>query len=217
MEKIAFSTGQGLRQFTVMPFGLCNASTTFKRLMETVLRGLTYNACLVYLDDVIVISRTLQEHLVNQRKVFQRFREARLKLNPEKYQLLQKEVRYLRHIVSREGITTDPEKLKAVKEWPTPKNKHEVRSFLGLCTYYRQFISGFPNIAKPLTKLTKQKQSFQWSQRWKAPSRRPREPCVLPRFLPTPNQERCSSRTETPVISGLEECSPKYKMNRSEL
>jgi hypothetical protein len=79
------------------------------------------------------------------------------KLNPAKCQLFQKEVRYPGHTVSPEGITTDPEKLKAVREWPTPKNTRETRSFLGLCTYYRHFISGFANIAKPLTKLTEKK------------------------------------------------------------
>jgi hypothetical protein len=73
---------------------------------------------------------------------------------------LQEEVKYLGHIVSSEGISTDPEKLKAVREWPTPKDKHEIRSFLGLCTYYRRFIPGFANIAKPLTKLTEEKQAF---------------------------------------------------------
>jgi hypothetical protein len=78
----------------------------------------------------------------------------------EKCQLFQKDVWYLGHIVSPEGISTDPEKLKAVWEWPTPKNKHESRSFLGLCMYYRQFIPGIANIAKPLTKLTEQKQTF---------------------------------------------------------
>jgi hypothetical protein len=76
---------------------------------------------------------------------------------------LQKEVKYLGHTVSSEGISTDPQKLKAVREWPTPKDKHEIRSFLGLCTYYRRFISGFTNIAKPITKFTEQKQAFQWT------------------------------------------------------
>jgi hypothetical protein len=125
--------------------------------METVLRSLTYDSCLVYLDDVIVIGHTFQEHLLNLWKVFQRFQEARLKLNPEKCQLLRKEVQYLGHTVSPERITTDPEKLKAMQEWPNPKNRHEIRSCLGLCTYYRRFIPSFPNIAKPLTKLTEQK------------------------------------------------------------
>jgi hypothetical protein len=92
----------------------------------------------------------------------QRFREARLQLTTEKCQLFQKEVRHLGYIVSHEGITTDPEKLKAVKEWPTPKNKHEISSFLGLLIYYRRFISIFSNIAKPLTKLI-EKQAFQWT------------------------------------------------------
>jgi hypothetical protein len=78
-QKTAFSRGQGLWQFTVMHFVLCSAPDTFERLMETVLRGLTYNACLVYLDDVIIIGRTFEEHLLNLRKVLERFREARLK------------------------------------------------------------------------------------------------------------------------------------------
>jgi hypothetical protein len=162
-DKTAFSTGQGLWHFTVMPFGFCNAPATFERLMETVLRGLTYDACLVYLDDVIIIGRTFQEHL-NLQKVFQRFREVRLKLNQGKCQLLQKEVKNLGHIVSPEGISTDHEKLNAVREWPTPKDKHEIRSFLILFTYYRRFISGFAYIAKPLTRLTEEKDAFQWTQ-----------------------------------------------------
>ena len=162
-EKTAFSTGQGLWQFTVMPFGLCNAPATFERLMESVLRGLTYDACLVYLDDVIVVGRNFQEQLDNLRKVFQRIREARLKLNPGKCQLFQKEVRYLGHVVSASGIATDPEKLEAVKSWPPPTDKHQLRSFLGLCTYYRRFILGFADIAKPLTRLTEEKRKFEWS------------------------------------------------------
>jgi hypothetical protein len=115
------------------------------------------------LDYVIVIGRTFKEHLPNLQNVCQRFREARLKLNPEKCQLFRREVRYLGHIVSPEGISTDPEKLTAVHKWPTPKNKHDTRSFLGLCTYYRRFISGFADIAKPLTKFTEHKRSFQWT------------------------------------------------------
>jgi hypothetical protein len=103
-EKTAFSTSQRLWNFTVMPFGLCNAPATFKGLMETVLLGLTYYAYLVYLDDMIIIGRTFQEHLFNLRKVFERFREARLTLKTGKYQHLQKEVKYLGHIVSPEGI-----------------------------------------------------------------------------------------------------------------
>jgi len=162
-EKTAFSTGQGLWKFTVVPFGLCNAPATFERLMESVLRGLTYDACLVYLDDVIVSGRTFQEQLDKLRKVFQRIRAAHLELNSAKCQLFRKEVRYPGHIVSPSGVTTDPVKLEAVKSWPRPNDKHQLRSFLGLCTCYRRFISGFADIAKPLTRLTKEKRKFEWS------------------------------------------------------
>jgi hypothetical protein len=89
----------------------------------------------MYLEDVIMIGRTFQEHLLNLRKVFQWFQEACLKLNLEKCQLFLKEVRYLRHIVSPVGITTDPEKLRAIREWLTLKNKHEIRGLLSLCIY----------------------------------------------------------------------------------
>jgi hypothetical protein len=160
MEKTTFSTGQVLCQFTIMLFGFCNAPATFERRMETVLRGLPYDSCHVYLEDVIVTGRTFQVHLLNLRKLF---REGHLKLNPRKCKYLQKEVRYLGHTVSSERIITDFEKLKAALELSTPKNKHEIRSFLGLCTSYIRFISGFSDISKPLTRLIEQKQSFQWT------------------------------------------------------
>ncbi|GBN34188.1 Retrovirus-related Pol polyprotein from transposon 297, partial [Araneus ventricosus] len=152
-EKTAFTTGQGLWQFKVMPFGLCNAPATFERLMETVLRGLTTEACLVYLDDIIIVRRTFQEHLNNIRKVFQRLQKANLKLSPKKCRFFQKEVSYLGHIISEDGFKTDPEKTKAVVDWPRPETLHDLRSFLGLCTYYRRFVRNFSAIARPLHKL----------------------------------------------------------------
>jgi hypothetical protein len=162
-EKTAFSTGHGLWQFTVMPFGLCNAPATFERLMESVLRGLVYDTCLVYLDDIIVMGRTFLEHLDNLRKVFQRLRGANRKMNPVKCRLFRKEVRYLGHIVSPQGVTTETEKLEDVRCCPQPMDKHQLRSFLGLCTYYRKFISGFADIAKHLPQLTKERRPFHWS------------------------------------------------------
>jgi hypothetical protein len=126
-EKTAFLMGQGLWNSTVMPSGFCKASVTFERLMEIILTVLTYGSRLVYLYDVIVIGRKFQEYLLNLRKVFQRF----LTLNPKKCQLFRKKYS-TSSIVSPEGITIDSEKLKAIREWPTPKNKHEIRSFLGL-------------------------------------------------------------------------------------
>ncbi|GFX90120.1 retrovirus-related Pol polyprotein from transposon 17.6 [Trichonephila clavipes] len=131
-EKTAFTSGQGLWQFKVMPFGLCNAPATFERLMETVLKGLTFEACLIYLDDVIIGGRTFEEHLQNIRKVLSKLRDVNLKLNPSKCKFFQKEVNYLGHIISAEGVRTDPEKVSAVKNWKRPENLRELRSFLGL-------------------------------------------------------------------------------------
>ncbi|GFW79739.1 retrovirus-related Pol polyprotein from transposon 17.6 [Trichonephila clavipes] len=163
-EKTAFTSGQGLWQFKVMPFGLCNAPATFERLMETVLKGLTFEACLIYLDDVIIGGRTFEEHLQNIRKVLSKLSDANLKLNPSKCKFFQKEVNYLGHIISAEGVRTDPEKVSAVKNWKRPENLRELRSFQGLCTYYRKFVKGFSNIARPLHKLTESKQKFQWTK-----------------------------------------------------
>ncbi|GFW22938.1 retrovirus-related Pol polyprotein from transposon 17.6 [Trichonephila clavipes] len=165
-EKTAFTSGQGLWQFKVMPFGLCNAPATFERLMETVLKGLTFfEACLIYLDDVIIGGRTFEEHLQNIRKVLSKLSDANLKLNPSKCKFFQKEVNYLGHNISAEGVRTDPEKVSAVKNWKRPENLRELRSFLGLCTYYRKLLKGFSNIARPLHKLTESKQKFQWTKR----------------------------------------------------
>ncbi|GFV94669.1 retrovirus-related Pol polyprotein from transposon 17.6 [Trichonephila clavipes] len=108
--------------------------------------------------------RTFEEHLQNIRKVLSKLRDANLKLNPSKCKFFQKEVNYLGHIISAEGVRTDPEKVSAVKNWKRPENLRELRSFLGLCTYYRKFVRGFSNIAGPLNKLTESKQKFQWTK-----------------------------------------------------
>lgn len=162
-EKTAFSTHVGLYQFEVMPFGLCNAPSTFERLMESVLRGLQWQICLVYLDDVIVFSHTFEEHVERLQLIFDRIKEAGLKLKPGKCHMLQQRVNYLGHVVSDEGVHTDPEKIRKVKEWPVPMSVHEVRSFLGLASYYRRFVPDFAALASPLHKLTEKGREFHWS------------------------------------------------------
>ncbi|CAK1579090.1 unnamed protein product [Parnassius mnemosyne] len=122
-EKTAFSTGKGLWQFKVMPFRLCNAPATFERLMKLVLTGLIGDACLVYLDDIIIVGRTFEEHLQNLERVLMKIQSANLKLSPKKCSLFKRQVSFLGYVVSEEGIRTDPEKIVAVEEWPVPKDK----------------------------------------------------------------------------------------------
>ena len=136
-------TQDGLFEFNVMPFGLCNAPATFQRLMDCVLAGLQWQSCLVYLDDVIILGRSFPEHLNNLRVVFDRLREAGLKLKTSKCTFCQKEVVFLGHIVSEEGVSTDPAKVQAITSWPIPTNQKQVQQFLGLCNYYCRFIQDF--------------------------------------------------------------------------
>ena len=111
--------------------------------MDRVLAGLPWETCLVYLDDLIVHAKSFQEELERLRNVFSRFREAGLKLSPGKCHLFQEEVIYLGHVVSKRGVATDPAKVKAVADWPVPRNAKEVRTFVGFCSYYRWFARGF--------------------------------------------------------------------------
>ncbi len=146
-----------------MPFGLCNAPATFERLMDRVLARLPPTVAMVYIDDILVPGRIVQQQIDNLKQVFQRLREAKLKLSPKKCSLFQKEVRFLGHVISRQGITTDPGKVMTVQSWPQPTSVKELSSFLGLCSYYRKFISGFASIAQPLHQLTEKGRRFGWT------------------------------------------------------
>ncbi len=162
-QKTAFCNPSGLFEFKVMPFGLCNAPATFQRLMDLVLAGLHWSHCLVYIDDIVILGRSYDEHLANLGAVFARIRDAGLKLQPAKCAFLQKQVRYLGHIVSEEGVAVDPTKVDKVAAWPIPTSAREVLQFLGLASFYRRFISNFATIAKPLHRLTERTTTFQWT------------------------------------------------------
>ena len=161
--KTAFVTNRGLYQFRVMPFGLCNAPATFERLMETVLFGLQWDICLIYMDDIIVFGKSFEDMLKNLDVVFSRLAAAGLKLKAKKSNLFAKQVEFLGHLVSDKGVSTDPRKIQIIKDWQEPTNVAELRSFLGLCSYYRKFIKNFASVAKPLHKLTEKGKKFVWS------------------------------------------------------
>lgn len=163
-EKTAFSSSQGLFQFTVTPFGLATSPSVFERLMEDVLRGLQWEECLLYMDDIIVPGSSFEEEIERLEHVFQRMREANLKLKPSKCFLFQKSVKFLGHVVSEEGIQTDPDKTTAVQNWPRPRNAKEIKSFLGLCSYYRKFVRNFADIARPLHKISLKNPKFTWTE-----------------------------------------------------
>ena len=162
-EKTAFCTQEGLFEFNVMPFGLCNASATFQRLMDCVLAGLQWSSCLVYIDDIIIVGRSFEEHLHHLQQVLDRLKSAGLKIQPSKCHFLQKKVNFLGHIVSSEGVSPDPSKTSRVKEWPTPHSVLEVQQFLGLANYYRRFVKNFATIAKPLHQATEKNKQFTWT------------------------------------------------------
>ena len=163
-DKTAFVTHKGQFNWTCMPFGLTNGPATFQRLMNLALKGLAWKDCLVYLDDIIIWSKNFDEHLERLRAVFERLRLAKVKLKRKKCHFLQQSIRFLGHIVSSEGIQTDPEKTKAVQEWPTPKDVAEVRSFLGLASYYRRFIQDFAVKSEPLRRLLQKSEEFEWTE-----------------------------------------------------
>ena len=120
-EKTAFVTPFGLFQFRVMPFGLCNVPATFQRLMERVLAGLHWMTCLVYLDDISIFSRSVETHVKQLKEVLERLKIAGLKIRPKKCHLFQTSVQYLGHVISAEGIRTDPQKVACVSNWPVPR------------------------------------------------------------------------------------------------
>ena len=162
-EKSAFVMRGGLYQWTVMPFGLCNAPSTFERLMENIMCGLQWESLLVYLDDVIIFGKTIEEEMSRMREVFRRLRQAHLKLKPKKCMLFQKSVLYLGHVVTPDGIATNPEKIRDIVDWPIPTCVKDVRSFLGLASYYRRYVKGFCEFAKPLHDLTRKSVVFHWT------------------------------------------------------
>ena len=150
-------------EYLVMPFGLCNAPATFQRIMNTILRDGLDKFVLVFLDDILIFSRTQEEHEQHIRSVLSRLRSEKLFGRIQKCDFYQTEVEYLGFDVGAYGVKPSLSKVKAVAEWPTPSSVKDIRSFLGLASFYRKFIRHFSEIAAPLTDLTKKGRAEIWS------------------------------------------------------
>lgn len=152
-EKTAFICPVGFYQFQRMPQGICGAPSTFQRVMEKTVGDMNLLEVLVYLDDLIIFGRTLEEHEERLLKVLDRLQSEGLKLSLDKCTFCQTSVSYVGHIVSQDGVSTDPSKIDAVKSWPRPQNVSELRSFLGFCGYYRRFVKDYSKVSYPLNQL----------------------------------------------------------------
>lgn len=155
IEKTAFVVNNGHYEYVRMPFGLKNAPSTFQRVMDNVLRDHLYKSCFVYMDDIVIFSKSLQEHLIHTKQIFNKLRQYNLKVQLDKSEFLRKEVGFLGHVITADGIKPNPAKVKAVLEYPLPKNIKEIRAFLGLVGYYRRFIRNFAKVVQPLTRCLK--------------------------------------------------------------
>jgi hypothetical protein len=163
IAKTAFRTRYGHYEFLVLPFGLTNAPATFMTLMNDIFRQYLDEFVIVYLDDILIYSKTKEEHLQHVRLVLETLRKHHLYAKAKKCELIRNKVKYTGHYISEEGITVDPRKITTIQDWPAPTNVSETRSFLGLASYYRKFVQGFSAIATPLTTLLHKDKPFQWT------------------------------------------------------
>ncbi|XP_075110082.1 uncharacterized protein LOC142181216 [Nicotiana tabacum] len=163
ISKTAFRTRYGHYEFLVMSFGLTNAPAAFMDLMNRVFEPFLDTFIIVFIDDILLYSKSKEDHAEHLRIALQTLKKNELYAKFSKCELWLQSVAFLGHVVSSEGIKVDPQKTEAVKNWPRPTTPTEIRSFLGLAAYYRRFVEGFSSLAAPLTKLTQKAVKFQWS------------------------------------------------------
>ena len=188
-SKTAFLTRYGLYQYRRMPFGLCNAPATFQRAMALVLRGMSWEEVLAYLDDVILLGKSFEDALKTIINVFERFRKYNLKLKAKKCVLFQKEVLYLGKVVSDKGISPNPVSVQKVLNWPAPSSFKEVERFVGLVNYHRSHIKDFAELTEPLYALLKKGAVFHWSTECKSSFTRLKDALVTSPVLAFPKPD----------------------------
>ena len=164
IPKTAFRTRYGHYEFMVMPFGLTNAPATFQYLMNSIFQDFLDDFVIVYLDDIMIYSKTYEDHLIHLEKVFTKLQENKLYAKLRKCEFAKQEVQYLGHIVSENSIKPEEDKIKAIKDWKQPQNQKDVMSFLGLANFYRKFIDNFSKRSIALTKLIGKNSKFQWNK-----------------------------------------------------
>ena len=161
--KTAFRTKYGHFEYLVMPFGLRNAPATFQSFINSVLRPYLEKFVILYLDDILIFSKNLEEHHDHVRQVLKKLIENNLYAKLTKCEFDKSEVEFLGYVISGTGVSTDPKKIKSIKEWPVPQCVKDVQRFVGLCNYYRRFVENFADIAKPLHQLTRKNVQFKWT------------------------------------------------------
>lgn len=161
--KTAFKTKYGVYEWLVLPFGLTNAPSTFMRLMNHTLRAFIGKFVIVYFDDILVYSKNLDEHINHLKCVLEVLRKEKLYANIKKCSFCMERVVFLGYVISAKEIEVDEEKIKSIKEWPTPKSVTEVRSFHGLASFCRRFVKNFSTLVAPLTEIIKKSVGFKWS------------------------------------------------------
>ena len=161
--KTAFRTPKGQYEYLVMPFGLKNAPATFQRFINHIMSPFLDKFVAVYLDDILIYSKNMDDHIKHVRQVLATLEENHLSAKVSKCEFHKSEVDFLGHVISGDGVRTDPKKIASLKEWPIPSNLKEVQSFLGFCNYYRRFVKNFATIARPLNNLTKKNVKFDFN------------------------------------------------------
>ncbi|GBG74194.1 hypothetical protein CBR_g17906 [Chara braunii] len=184
-HKTAFQTRYGLYEFVVMPFGLCNAPGTFQHAINRIFHNYLDKFVIVYLDDILIFSRTVEEHIAHLDKVLSLLRQHKFKINGEKYEFGRTRILYLGHEISAEGL-----KVASIRDWPRPQSVTEMRSFLGMIGYYRNFVKNYSMVAAPLTDLTRLDAPWEWTDRCEAAFRHLKHALMHHEVLKLPDRDK---------------------------